>query len=296
MSDDILGSGSLIDGSGGDTDTSGDVDTGGIPGDADLGTSDVENPTTTSKASADEGGSDAQVPVGLKFSRFDVEKFPQLAQFKDADALAEAFIQAQTQAGLTPLPENASEADKLLFEQKLRTLTGVPESVEGYGTLGYPPEETKDNVTLSWFIGKAHEMGIPPIRAEKLAHEYDEFLAEVLDHHTNQRKSEIQQFRKEARDKLEAHYGGGAEYDKAMARARVAITKIGQGAGATKEETESFAKIFGDHPYVIRMFEHLGRSFTEQQMVFGTNATKDPTEYTEAAQIDHFASLGFPKG
>ncbi len=280
---DLLGGGDADIGSGSGAATKSDTHTG-------VSSSDNSDGGDTSSSAP---GGVAGTSGGLTFTRLNIEEYPQLQEFKDADALAEAFLKKGDGQGLMPLSETASEIEKQNFEQKLRTLTGVPDTVEGYGTLGYPPESVKDNQSLEWFIGKAHELGIPPAKAEMLAHKYDEFLTEVLDHHTATRKEEIQRFRTSARAVLETQYGGGQAYDQAMARARVAVDKIGQGSGASPEEIASFSKIFGDHPLVIRMFEYIGRSFTEQQMAFGVSGNNKPVEYGEKEQLDFYKGL-FP--
>lgn len=105
---------------------------------------------------------------------------PELAPFKDSLAkyrtvpeLIGAFVHSQSlngKKGLMALPPNASEADRAIFNSKMRELNGVPEKVEGYGV-----EKPKDVPDDQWngeyvnsMVGILHKHNVSPAAVKEL--------------------------------------------------------------------------------------------------------------------------------
>ena len=240
----------------------------------------AEHERETQRASKEHSTSEHEQQSSLKFERADLTQNPLLSKYKSADDLAEALLQMQRSGDLRPLADDATDEEKENHAAKIRTLIGVPETPEGYGTLGFAPSEVEGNQVFDWFRQAAHDQGLSPLQAAALAQGHEDFLREVLTHHKQQQEEHLKQFRSSEREKLVSHYGGKDGYEAAASRARLALTKLAEGAGASTEETESFKAIFGDHPLVIKLLSHIGKSFTESELVFGsTRSNGEPAEF-----------------
>ena len=233
-------------------------------------------------------------PAALEFSKYNSAEHPELSNYKSPDDVFTDLLKYKAEAGkspLRPLSENSSPEEIEQFNNGLRTLLGVPETPEGYGTLGYDESQIADNPLFSGYAAAAHKYNLSPEQAKGFAHDMDVVISDIRTQQMAKDEEAITAYRERERANLVKELGSPEAYKELTQSARNAIRAAATGAKIPSEVLKSFESTFGDHPAVLKMFGYFGTHFSEQQIVFPSTGTP---KVDESAEADAYFKNLFP--
>lgn len=211
-----------------------------------------------------------------QFEKKPLREHPEFAKFKSPADLARAYagqlsVIGRKAIGLLPPGEDATDEERAAFDKELRKAMKVPETVDGYEIKLSGQAVPKDGL-VGEFLKGAHEAGLTPGQAQKVAEAVDRFAAQAL---------------KEQDDADKASQAAAAQAVtdlwKDAAPANTDLAKRGFEAAAAKsgvpaEEAKAFAETYGDNLTFLRVFHLLGKQMAEDGLIDGAAPAQDDND------------------
>ena len=193
---------------------------------------------------------------------------PKLRQFRSVADLARSYLNQERLVGrkargLVVPAEDAPDEERAAFEREWRAALKVPAAPEGYA-LRLPRDVRPDERALPWFGRAAHGVGLSPAQAQGLLDRYLELEAQVRADDRQRRELE----HAAALRQVQEHFRGRTA--ERVELAKRGFEAAGRAAGLDPEETEAFARTYGDDLTFLRIFAHLGERMQEDGLVDGS--------------------------
>ena len=182
----------------------------------------------------------------------DIREHSSLASIQDVGNLAKSFINAQSMIGRDKIPipsEHSSPEDWDNVYDRL----GRPANPDGYENVELG--DGSDETFLTWYKNAAHEIGLNPTQAQKLAESYNKLYQEQLSAAPDPAVMQAEQ-----NAVLRKEYGG--KYDESMELGQSILKNFSD--EPITEMVLSDGSRLGDNPDFIRTIVNIGEFIRER--------------------------------
>ena len=176
----------------------------------------------------------------------------------------------ETQTGLAPLPDGASEDQKADFNKKLRALNGTPADVEGYGNFGFDEGVIDTNSEdYKYYTKVFHDIGLNKEQAKKLLEAHHKYASEMVEFQKRQNNEVITEYRRKVRNDFVKECGGEEQFKQFNDTAVRGFKAAAQGAQLSQKDMKGMLDVMGDDPRFIRIFNAIGKMHREDVLITG---------------------------
>ena len=202
----------------------------------------------------EQGSGDATVDDWKAALPEELQRDPSIAHIKDVPNLAQSYVNGQRMIGAEKLAIPGKFGTDEEWNQVYDKL-GRPETPEGYELeMNNVPEGLESNPELvGWFQQTAHEVGLTPSQAQKLADKYNE-MAGQAENTPSQQQAEAQALEEEGIRELQREYGKA--FDNKIGIGRAVLSQYG-GDELLDLRLED-GRSLGSHPGLVRMVVNIG--------------------------------------
>ena len=182
----------------------------------------------------------------------DIRDHSSLSSIHDVGNLAKSYINAQSMIGRDKIAipgEHSSPEDWNSVYDRL----GRPESADAYDI----NIEDTDADFLSWYKGAAHDIGLNPAQASKLAESYTELFQAQQDDAPN-----YDAIRSEREAELKKEYGG--KYNENITLGQSILTEFSNAEDPLTEIDLADGSKLGDNPDFVRAMVNVGEFIRER--------------------------------
>lgn len=234
-------------------------------------------PETETFLHKEEDGSEKPLPL---------REHPKLKEFKSPAEMAKSLLNAQQllgkkTIGITPLKEDATDAEKAEWDKEFRRVMAVPEKPEDY-QFKFAEGTQTDEGMLGWFQKAAHEVAMPPAMAqavaERFANHSNEFWAEEF---KKQEEAEAANLKS-----IEEHFGGVEKTAEAAELAKRGFESVAKRAGISDEDIAAFRKVHGNDKTFVRLFHQIGLASSKEDSQAGGSGGEQPNEETRKSKYE----------
>lgn len=207
-----------------------------------------------------------------------LREHPKLKEFRSPAELAKSLLNAQQllgkkTIGITPLKEDATDAEKAEWDKEFRRITGVPEKPEGY-EFKFAEGTKVDEGMLGWFQQSAHKHGMPPGVAQGVAEDWAEHVNSYwAEEFKKQEEAEAANLKS-----IEEHFGGVEKTAEATELAKRGFEAVAKRAGISDEDIAAFRKVHGNDKTFVRLFHQIGLASTKEDSQAEGGGGAEPKE------------------
>lgn len=173
-----------------------------------------------------------------------------------------AALEAKTKDLLTVPGESATEEEKTAFAAKVRELSGVPETPDGY-QITLPDTVPADDPVIVAFKATAHAQGLSPKQVQESVNSVVQTLTDLREAQRVGGHDEIQKL-------------WGKDYDANMDKVLRGFKGLANDAGIPKEEAEAYLEKSGIKysPTLVRLIAAAGAHYSEDSLNGGNGGGK----------------------